>query len=432
MRSLSLPTGSALRGWGTVINIIGGAYIGGLIVCFGSLYFLYHDANERQPIPFELSFADQKTAVMAINKDDALKSPRYAVKHYRRLLIELAKKENPKLEFDESDPKNQYRAPFLDSHTLVHKKSNTFANFYIDIVSRYAKALLAKGQLEISVETLQKLVNDDEIFFRLGDAERLSQCGRLLARISPTVDEKESLLKRCITMIGSTFSSIHVDENYLLQNSSRITDELISCLNDMAFAYAKESTHSSLSRHQKQDYLSKALNIYLSNLKTVQQVQHSVVSGQKNQTNYPLFNCNEENLQMLVNEIRSHVSEIMWSKGYKQNAISWSEEVVDDIYYINSSSKRANHILIDVLANLTTMYHQIRNRTSEERCIQLQKGLSHYDSNESSWYDNLVGRFCRIIYNKGPLGVIEKALVERFGPPRRLLEIEEFEDEDTE
>ena len=152
-RSIKLSASqlSAVKGWGFVINIIAGAYIGGLLVCFGLLYLLYLDANDRQHIPFELSFKNQMTTVKAINKDDVLKSPRYAVKHYRRLLIELARAEDPNLEFDEYSEQNRFMVPIINSSVLVYEKSNDFANFYIDIVLRYAKALLAKGELDTSI-----------------------------------------------------------------------------------------------------------------------------------------------------------------------------------------------------------------------------------------------------------------------------------------
>lgn len=430
-RNFRLSAGQlqAVKGWGFIFNIVAGAYIGGLIVCLGSLYLLYQDANERQPIPFELSFKNQITAVKAINKDDALKSPRYAVKHYRRLLIEIAKKEDPNYTFDEFDPENLYRAPILDSDILLGRKSNIFANFYVDIVSRYAKALLAKGQLEVSIETLKKVVEDDKIFYQLGDAERLSQCCRLLAKITPAMSEKEMLYSRSIDMIRKTFSSIKLTPDFLFEDNSRITDELIRCLNDLAFSYGKESARDA--KH-KQEYLTKSLNIYLSNLKVVQNVQYNIANGTHSQSTYPLFNCDANNLEMTINEIRCHISEIMWAKGYKKNAVSWGEEVIDNIYYLHSTNKRANEILYHDLSNLIAMYNQTGNRVGVERCQKLQNGLQSFELNDSDWYNNFINRMCKIIYNKGPLGVLEKALLERFGPATRLLEIEEFELEDQE
>lgn len=428
-RSLNLSSSQlqAAKGWGTILNILGGAYIGGLLVCLGLLYLIYDDANDRQHIPFELKFQDQITAVKAISKDDVLKSPKYAVKHYRRLLIELAKQEDPDSQFDEEDPENKYRVPLLSSEKLLHSKSNAFSNFYIDIVSRYAKALLAKGMLDISQETLKKLVYNDDIFYRLGDAERLSQCCRLLSKISDSPQEGEMLIRRSISMIEKTFSSIALDQEFRLKPQSRITDELMNCLNDLAFNYGLQSKQG-----DKQKNLDKAMNIYLSNLKFLQTLHKNLDNGTISQSKYPLFNCQDENLIMKINEIRGHLSEVVWAKGYKKNAISWAEEIVDDIYYQRSTSKRANQILYNVLDNLVFMYKDIKNSKSMDRCKLLQQELTLYDMNQLSWYDNLINRFCKIIYHKGPLGVLEKELLERFGPSKRLLEIEEFEEEDKE
>lgn len=430
-RSIQLSASqlSAVKGWGFVINIFAGAYIGGLIVCFGLLYLLYLDANDRQHIPFELSFKNQMTTVKAINKDDVLKSPRYAVKHYRRLLIELAKEEDPNLEFDENSPENRFVVPIIDSSVLVHEKSNDFANFYIDIVLRYARSLLAKGELDTSIYVLKEIIDDNQLFYNLGDAERLSQCCRLLSKVCPRNEDKVAYLERSIHMLKSTFSSVVLDDNYLLQDNSRVTDELVSCLNELASTFAKAS---SINKKEKDLYLTKALNIYLANLKKLTTIQQNITALQQTQANYPLFNCDENNIKMLIAETKAHISEVMWAKGYKKNAISWGEEVVEEIYFAHSSEPRAPPLLIGVLRNLTVMYESLKDVRSVKRCNKLLDELSVFELNESSWYDNTINRFCKIIYNKGPLGVIEKSLSERFGSPQRLLEIEEFEDEDKE
>lgn len=430
-RSIKLSASqlSAVKGWGFVINIVAGAYIGGLLVCFGLLYFLYLDANDRQNIPFELSFKNQVTTVKAINKDDVLKSPRYAVKHYRRLLIELARAEDPNLEFDESSKQNRFMVPVINASVLVYEKSNDFANFYIDIVLRYAKALLAKGELDTSIYVLKEIIDDDELFYKLGDAERLSQCCRLLSKVCPRNEDKVAYLDRSINMLRSTFTSIVLDKDYLIQDNSRITDELISCLNGLAFTFAKASpSHGK----EKELYLLKALNIYLANLKKLSLVQQAITYSEQNQASYPLFNCDLNNIKMLTAEIKAHISEIMWAKGYKKNAISWGEDVVEEIYFVHSSETRASPILINVLRNLIIMYEDIKDVRSIKRCEKLLGELSVFQLNESSWYDNVINRFCKIIYNKGPLGIIEKSLSERFGSPQPILEIEEFEDEDKE
>lgn len=414
----------AVKGWGFIINILGGAYIGGFIVCMGLLYLLYHDADERQNIPFELSFQNQLTAVKAINKDDVLKSPRHAVKHYRRLLIELAKQENPNLDFDETTPENKYRAPLLESETLLYKKSQKFSDFYIDIVSRYAKALLAKGQLDISIETLEKLVYDDEVFYKLGDSERLSNCARLLCKISDDFQTRQKLLDRSIDMITKSFPSVRIND-YMVESSSNMTDELFSCLNETAFNFAKESSH-------KKELLNKSLNIYLNNLKFLNTIKSEMEANTINQNNYPFFNISSENVSILINEVRGHLSEIMWTKGYKKNAVSWGEEVVDDIYHSNASSQKTTDILIGVLDNLIFMHHKMGNLKGEKRCKELRGDLKPFDEYEKSYYNNVINKFSKIIYQKGPLGIIEKVLTERFGPTKRLLDIEEFEEEDVE
>lgn len=431
-RSIKLSASQlgAVKGWGFVINIVAGAYIGGLLVCFGLLYLLYLDANDRQHIPFELSFKNQITAVKAVNKDDILKSPRYAVKHYRRLLIELAKSEEPELQFDENLDTNRFVVPIIDPEVLIYEKSNDFSNFYIDIVLRYAKALLAKGELDTSIYVLQRIIDDDQLFYKLGDAERLSQCCRLLSKVCPRNEDKIAYLERSIDMLRSTFTSLVLDVNYLVQDNSRITDELMLCLNGLAFTFAKSS--SAQKKKEKDLYLSKALNIYLANLKKLTLIQQNLADANHTQANYPLFNCDSSNLKMLNAEIKAHISEIMWAKGYKKNAVSWGEDVIEEIYFDHSSDTRASPILINALRNLIVMYDSMNDVRSRKRCEKLIDELSVFELDNSSWYDSVINRFCKIIYNKGPLGIIEKSLSERFGRPKPIPEIEEFEEEDEE
>ncbi|KAG2732268.1 hypothetical protein G9P44_004685 [Scheffersomyces stipitis] len=433
-RNLNLSPSAlgAVKNYGFVINLIAGAYIGGLLVSFGSLYFMYHDANERQNIPFELSFKDQITAVKAINKDDVLKSPRYAVKHYRRLLIEMAKKENPNLEFDEESDENRYEVPILDSKTLVYKKSSSFSNFYIDIVMRYARALLAKGQLEASVYVLRKIIDDDEIFYKLGDAERLSQCCRLLTRVFPDPQVKVAYLQRSIDMLTLTFSSMNLNEDFLLQENSKLTDELLNCLNDLAFTMAKISSVSGVSKSDKKDLLTKSLNIYLANIKKLTEIKDKSERGELVQTVYPLFNCDENNVDISIYEIKAHISEIMWAKGFKKNAVSWSEDIVEHLYFDHNTTARVSILLYNVLNNLVNMYDGLKDVTSRRRCEKLMDELVVFNEDSQGWYDSVINRFSKIIYNRGPLGIIEKPLLERFGSPKRLPEIEEFEEEDVE
>ncbi|EEQ39450.1 hypothetical protein EJF18_40375 [Clavispora lusitaniae] len=421
----------AVRGWGTIANIAAGAYIGGLFVCLGSLYFVYYDAESRQHIPFELPFGEQYTAVKAISKDDVLKSPRYAVKHYRRLLIDLALQADPELQFSETlpDGSRNYAVPLLSSDTLVYHKTPEFANFYIDMVLRYAKALLAKGQLDTSVAILKHIVDDDEIFYKLGDAERMSQCCRMLSKVSSVDDEKSKYLERGVNMLAQTFSSVKLQDN-LLQEGSRITDELILALNALAFTYARQS--ASAKGKTKQQLLSKSLNIYLANLKSLSEIKSAIDSGERTQASFPLFNCDPENLQMTCAEIKAHISEILWAKGYKKNAVAWGEEVVEEIYFDHNNVSRASPILLNVLDNLATMYDQLHDKKSKQRCEGLKHDLQLFEGEQMSWYDSVVNRFTKIIYYKGPLGILEKALKERFGQPERIPDIEEYEDEDEE
>lgn len=447
--SLSPNVLGAVKSYGFIVNILAGAYIGGLLVCGGTLYLLYNDAKSRQPIPFEISWQDQITAAKAINKDDVLKSPRYAVKHYRRLLIDLAKHQDPTVE----EPIDAYDVPLIPSSVLMGK-SPSFANFYIDIVLRYARALLAKGQLDTSVNLLQKIINDDEIFYNVGDAERLSQCCRLLSKVS---GDKIGYLQRAIHMLTSNFPSLRISDDYLLQSDSKLTDEALKCLNDLAFNLAKEgekknstgkkgyfSAFSGFFRGNKEksddlnelsglsgsDCLSLSLNIYLANLKSLTTIREKLDNGDPVQAQYPLFNCDETNLVMLMAEIKAHISEIMWAKGFKKNAVAWSEDVLEEIYFAHANSRRASPILINILSNLGKMYDNLHDLTSKKRCDQLMKQLDVFELDEQAWYDTFVARLSKIIYDKGPLGIIEKPLTERFGRVTRVKEIEEVEDED--
>lgn len=426
---LTPPQLKAVKGWGTIFNIITGAYIGGLIICFGLLYFLYQDANDRQHIPFELSFRNQITAVKAINKDDVLKSPRYAVKHYRRLLIELAKEEDPNLSFDEGTEERNYNVPLLDSSLLLYHKSKSFSNFYIDIVLRYAKALLAKGRLEDSMSILRRIIDDEELFYKLGDTEKLSQGSRLLSNACSDPKEKVHYLERAISMIQKTLLSIRIDQNFVIQDGSRITDELLACLDRLAFTFAKVGSEN---RKQKEEYLTKALNIYLSNLKTLVGIQRLAENGKHPDVTHPMFNCSQENLIVHIAESKAHISEIMWAKGYKKNAVAWSEDVLLECYNDAESSSKISAIVVNVLRNLSAMYGQLKDLRNKARCDKMLDGTAFVDYEETAWYDRTVNRFSKIIFNRGPLGVVEKSLLERIGRPKRIPEIEEFEDEDEE
>ncbi|KAG5421829.1 hypothetical protein I9W82_000922 [Candida metapsilosis] len=427
---LSANAAAGLKSYGTIINILAGTYIGGLIVSLGSFYFLYHDANERQTIPFEISFEDQIEAVKAINKDDVLQKPNYAIKHYRKILFDLAKQVDPSI--DESQFES-YSVPIIDSQVLVYDKSNKFANFYIDMILRYSKALLAKGELDASIATLRQIIDDDLIYYKLGDAERLSECSRLLAKVSQDPQDRIHILQRSIDMLAKTYSSIQINEDYTLKQNSKISDELINCLNDVAFQLAKMSQ---VSKKKKTSLLNESLAIYLSTLQSLTTVRENLESRKANQSNYPLFNVDRENLITQICSIKAHVSEILWAQGFKQDAINWSEEILNELYYDNASSPKVSPILENVLNNLIDMYSIEKRNADVERCRGLKADLKRVEKSDEmddklkEWYESVINRWSRIIYDQGPLGIILVPLQERYGPAKKIRELEEIEKED--
>lgn len=46
------------------------------------------------------------------------------------------------------------------------------------------------------------------------------------------------------------------------------------------------------------------------------------------------------------------------------------------------------------------------------------------------WYESVINRWSRIIYDQGPLGIILVPLQERYGPAKKIRELEEIEKED--
>ena len=52
------------------------------------------------------------------------------------------------------------------------------------------------------------------------------------------------------------------------------------------------------------------------------------------------------------------------------------------------------------------------------------------DDRLKNWYESVINRWSRIIYDQGPLGIILVPLQERYGPGRKIRELEEFEKED--
>lgn len=430
--TISPGAAGALRGYSTIINIFAGAYLGGLVVCFSSLFFLYKDADTRQHIPFQLGFNDQILAVKAIGKDDVLKSPRYAVKHYRRLLVNMAQAANPEVEFEETlaDGTRNYDVPIIPADVLAGAKNHELANFYIDMLLRYSKALLAKGELQASMGILKLVIDNDELFYKVGDAERMAQCCRVLSKVSPDLEERVSYLQRAVNMLQSTFTNIRLDLKYVLQDETTLTDELVLSLNALAFAYALQAPN--LPKKQKNAALTLALNIYLANLKKVTAVTDALTAGAVSQSAYPLFNCDHENIQATQAELKAHIAEILWAKGYKHKAVAWAEEVVQDNFYDKGNNARVSLILLDTLDDLVVMYDKLKDREARERCEALRSEVRVFDYDDDSWYTSVIQRFTKVIYYKGPLGIIEKVLKERFGPAQPLPEIEEFEDEDEE
>lgn len=415
-----------LRKWRFGLTMVAGAYIGGLLVSFGLLYLVYYDAKERQYIPLLLSILDQINAVKAINKDDVLGSPRYAVKHYRRLLIDMAASKDPDVLSEQRPEENRYLVPIIRTAVLFNESDN-FSNFYIDILLRYAKALLAKGQLDASVYILERVTGDDDLFFNLGDAQKLSQCCRLLSKVTDDPKRKIELDKRSVSMLLVTFPFLKFDHKYVIKEDSGITDELLLSLNQLSSDYARASK---VEKRNRDAYLSDALNIYLGNLRKLTMIQNDL--SPKTQASHPYFNCDEENIKRSIAELKSHISEVLWAKGYKKNAISWAEEVIQDIYYDHSSSVKVSAILESTLKNLILMFDRMHNIRSQQRCNNLLDGLANFEKKESTWYESTMNRISKIMHYKGPLGLIEKPLAEMLGNVSPVKEIEEFEEEDVE
>lgn len=401
----------AVKGWGTVLNIVAGAYFGGLAICCGLLYWLYQDANERQNIPFELSFKNQIESVKAINKDDVLRSPQYAEKHYRKILQDISNDPNECEGYDVNDP---YDFPMIKSSILLNEKSNKFANFYIDMIIRYAKALMLRNKIDSSIKILQKIIDNDDIFFNIGNSEALSEACQLLARLDKP--QQETYIKRSIEMLCRTHAPfLKIDENYLIQDNSKITNEFINSLNQLAFTLARSND------------LNDALNIYLSNLNILTGVQQKLQAGELSKRNFPLFNIEKLNLTIQIAEIKAHISEIIWAKGYKKNAISWGEEVVDLIYYDYNASSKVAPLLIDTLQNLSKMYKSIKDPVNQSRCERMLQGIEVFPQDRQQWHDETLARFSKIIYSKGPLGIIEKAITERYGDTKAVPNLEDFD-----
>ncbi|CAH2354802.1 hypothetical protein CLIB1423_19S00628 [[Candida] railenensis] len=424
---------SNLGGFSKVFNMLAGAYLGGLVICGGSLYWIYSDANERENIPFDISYPNQIEAVKAINKDDVLQSPQYAAKHYRKILQSISEEEpQDNLELDSYDANDKFDFPMIKSKVLLDEKSNKFANFYINIIIRYAKSLLSRNKPESATKILKKIIDNDEIFFNLGNAEQISSAAQLLGKISQSTEVQVAYLMRTIEMLTRAHPSLKIDNQFLIQENCKVTNEFLHTLNSMAFLYAKESTRSGISKSDKNEVLSNSLNIYLSNLKVLTDIQERV-SAEKNgslKKYYPLFDISPLNLMVQIAEIKAHISEVIWAKGFKENAISWGEEVVDLLFNSYNETSRAAPILISTLNNLSTMYAKMNDKVNSERCLRMTQGIEVYELDRRNWHDETLARFSRIIYNRGPLGIIEKALTERYGSAKPIANLEEYDELD--
>ncbi|RCK56515.1 hypothetical protein Cantr_05325 [Candida viswanathii] len=418
-----------------IIQALTGIYCGMVVVTLALFYILYKDANDRQFIPFrDTSFDDKVNSVLAINKDEVCESPRHAVKHYRRLLIDLAKQEYPDLKEEEFG--NRYNVPLLSTDFLIQNKTPKFINFYVDMILRYCKCLLSKGEADISIKLLSQVVNDDFLFNKVGDAEKLSASSRILAKITNDPERAIPILTRTIDMLTTNNRSLRVDDNYVLEERSKVSDELVNCLNDLASNLAKLSKSPKTSKKQKNELLNKSLQIYMSELGSLQEMRTSIELGKTNQATYPLFNCDRANLVTMINTIKAHISEVMWAKGYKENAIDWSEQILNDLYLDRFSDARVGTILLHVLSNLELMYTNVKQPEDVERVKQLKHDVRIYDVRNKfdnlSWYDKTLKRMSKVIYAKTPLGLVERSLKGRFDPNQKIQELEEFEDEDDE
>ncbi|KAL6453623.1 hypothetical protein SBY92_005195 [Candida maltosa Xu316] len=415
-----------------IVQAITGVYCGIIIVCAASFYLLYRDADERQNIPGELSMENIINSVLAINKDDVCEAPRHATKHYRRLLFNLAKEEYPDLKEEELE--NRYDIPILSTRFLMeHDKSNKFINFYFDMILRYCKCLLSKGEVDISINILSRVINDDFVFYQLGDSEKLSSSCRVLVKITPDYPSKIKLLERSIDMLveNSNKTMRFNDKN------SKISDELINCLNDLASTLAKYSQQKDvkINKKDRSKLLNDSLEIYLSELRNLQNIRKSIESKQTNQFNYPLFNVERANLICLINATKAHISEVLWIKGHKTKAIDWAEEILNELYFDRLSDPRVNPILLDVLGNLEVMYADMKKPKEVERVAELKKSVKIYEGHKRfniPWYERVMKRISNTIYLSSPIGLVQKGVDERFKMKTRVKELYEFEDEDEE
>lgn len=405
----------------SVANVAAGAYIGGLAVCCGSLYLVYSDADTRQHIPRLLPYTAQWEAATAISKDDVLRSPRYAVKHYRRLLLDMA---------GAAPEDGSYMVPLVDPQTLRRGPADE-TNFYLDMVARYATALLAKGEPETLVALLRRVV-DDELFFEAGDPERMARCARILARAAP--ESAVPVLLRSARMLAATFANVSM-RDYVLQDGSRASNELLATLDALAAAETQRWRRRLWLGRWRKTELHRALAIYTANLRLVDGLERAAAAGAaaqaRTQAQMPLVDCSARALRARAGALRAHIGEVLWALGSRTSAVAWSEDVVAALYHARASDARVGPVLLGVLTNLVAMHTKMGHPAQAQRCAEMRASVQLFEQQTQLWRDSVVLRVSRILHHRGPLGVIEKPLSERFAQPTRVPDIEEYEAEDA-
>ena len=226
-------------------------------------------------------------------------------------------------------------------------------------------------------------------FFKLGDAEKLSSSSQYWLKLL-LILLKIFILQRSIDMLIETNKSMQIDNDYILLENSKISDELINCLNDLASNLAKLSQSQS---QGQQKLLNQSLQIYLSELRSLQTIRLKIESNQANQATYPLFNVDRANLIGMINTIKAHISEIMWVKGHKDKAINFLEQILQELYYDRYSDPKFGPILLNVLNNLEIMYHNLHKPEDVKRCQNLKHDVSIYEIRnrfDIPWYDRVM------------------------------------------
>lgn len=408
--------GTAQR-YGLAINIVAGAYFGGAIVIGGSLLWLYLDASSRQNIPWLLPQQVQIELVRAINKDDVLMEPRFALKHYRLVLEQLHKLYHK----DEDTCPSSLVVPPILSTPVILSLDPGMANFYVDILLRYARSLLARGLVDEGSSILHRVITDNDLFHALGDAERIAQSCRVISRLVPASD-RVLYMQRSIRMLESTFAGISVTPDFTLAPDSRILEELMLSLTDLASAKTALAQQAS-STAEREKLLLELFNIFLSSLQPLVRIRQG-------QETHRLFDCSRNNVVVWENSVRAHIAEVLWARGYRRQAVAWSEEVLADVYYDHANEPRLGSILEGVLQNLSAMYGTLKRPAAQNRCQRLLQEMTRFDAApETSWLENTLVRFSKIMYHEGPFGIIIRPLLNRFSLPQKLPDLYEYDTE---